>query len=132
MSGFVLDSEALSQLVQGQGPTRLTAVITAAAVGGVDVFVPAAVLSEQYRSRPRSQGLDAYLNRNAFKIIDTDQNLARVIGRVLSDAQRGSKDHVDATCVAVAIRKGANIIVTTDVGDLRHLIGDRKISTYAI
>ena len=122
MSALVLDSEAFSILARARsGPRHSTvrAALRAALDSHVDVWVPAAVLAEQYRGGAHDQVVDSYLGRpTGITVADTTRQLARLAGNLLTHAGRGSKDHVDATAVAVAISAGGGLILTGDPDDL--------------
>lgn len=123
MSAVVLDSEALSQLVyRGPHEATLIAAITAAVRMDVTVTVPAAVLAELYRGGGRDQALDAFLSRRPGVVVtDTDRGLARSIGNLLAAAGLGSREHLDASLAATALRYGGGVIVTGDPADLNRL-----------
>jgi hypothetical protein len=122
VSALVLDSEPLSILTRTRpGPQHSTvhAALRAALDSGVDVWVPAAVLAEQYRGGTHDQVVDSYLGRSSgITMADTTRQLARRIGNLLTRAGRGSKDHVGATVVAVAITAGGGVVLTGDPDDL--------------
>lgn len=122
MSALVLDSEAFSILARARsGPQHATvhAALRAALDSHVDVWVPAAVLAEQYRGGTHDQVVDSYLGpATGITVADTTRQLARRIGNLLARVGRGSKDHVDATVVAVAVSAGGGLILTGDPNDL--------------
>lgn len=121
MTVLVLDSAAFSELARGPSTARRTvrAALRVAADAGAEVVVPAAVLAEQYRDGAHDQVVDSYLGREiGIVVVDTNRQLARRIGNLLARAGRGSKDHVDATVVAVAVSSGGGVILTGDPRDL--------------
>lgn len=98
------------------------AALRAASLAGSDVLVPAAVLAEQYRGGAHDQIVDSYLGRETgIDVADTDQRLARRVGNILARSGRGSRDHVDATVVAVAVSNGGGVILTGDPRNLTAL-----------
>ena len=127
MRALVLDSAAVSVLSRYSQQTpefaQAHAFLTAAVRTGSPIRVPAAVLAEQYRGRPYDQAIDAFLSRQKawVKVVDTDRDLARVVGNLLARHHRGSADHVDATVVATASRLGGGTILTSDSGDIEVL-----------
>lgn len=128
MTALVLDSEAFSLLARsriGERPGAVLAALRAAVATESDVLVPAAVLAEQYRGSHYDQAVDSCLGRHTgIRVADTTRLLARRVGHLLARAGRGSKDHVDATVVAVAIAAGGGVIATGDPDDIRALAAD--------
>ncbi len=124
MTVLILDSAAFSQLARGPSAAKRTvrAALRAAAEVGAEVVVPAAVLAEQYRGGSHDQVVDSYLGRETgIAVADTNRPLARQVGNLLARAGRGSKDHVGATVVAVAVSRGGGVILTGDPSDLAAL-----------
>ena len=124
MTVLVLDSAAFSELARGPSAAKRTvrAALRAAVQVGAEVVVPAAVLAEQYRGGTHDQVVDSYLGRETgIDVADTNRQLARRVGNLLARAGRGSKDHVDATVVAVAVSRGGGVILTGDPRDLAAL-----------
>jgi predicted nucleic acid-binding protein len=122
---LVLDAEPLSALAR-RGPHERTvrAALTAALVEASDVIVPAAVLSEVYRGGRYDQTIDACLAREGgIAVAPTDRSLARRIGHLLAAASRGSRDHVDASVIAVCAAAGGGVVLTADPEDLSVLSG---------
>jgi hypothetical protein len=76
----------------------------------------------KYRGGAHDQVVDSYLGRETgIDVADTNRQSARRIGNLLARAGRGSKDHVDATVVAVAVSRGGGVILTGDPSDLAAL-----------
>lgn len=127
MTALVLDSEAISQLARrhsGGARGVVHAALTVATASGAEVFVPAAVLAEQYRGGRHDQALDACLARYpGIQVADTTRSLAKRIGNLLARAGRGSADHVDAAVVAVAAGVRSAVILTSDPDDLTAIAG---------
>jgi predicted nucleic acid-binding protein len=123
MSAVVLDSEALLRLVAGgRGEKTIRATLQAAHNTGAAVAIPAAVLADLYRGGTRDEAIDAFLTREAgLEIVPTDRGVARTVGNVLAAAKRTTRDHVDATVVATAIKYGGGIVVTRDKKTLEAL-----------
>lgn len=125
MTALVLDSEAFSSLARsrsGGRPAHVHAALRAAIHAGSDVLVPAAVLAEQYRGGQHDQVVDSCLGQHSgIEVVDTTRQLARRIGNLLARAGRGSRDHVDATVVAVAVAAGGAVIITGDPDDITEL-----------
>jgi len=126
MRALVLDSGAVSLLARSPTRTDVATVLTYLQVAlekGLPVRVPAAVLAEQYRGQGHDQAIDAFLSRykDGVRIVNTDRDLARLVGNLLARSRRGSEDHVDATVVATAVRLGGGLIMTSDPDDITRL-----------
>jgi hypothetical protein len=81
-------------------------------------------LGELYRGKGRSQAIDALIARetkNGLLLRDTDRDLARLIGALLSDAGASSALFADAHPVAVAVEAGGGVVQTADPDDLGRL-----------
>ncbi|MCC6522094.1 MAG: VapC toxin family PIN domain ribonuclease [Polyangiaceae bacterium] len=120
----VLDAEALAAL--GSSASRrqreVQAALAAAARLGREVIVPALVLAELYRGRPRASMVDACLSRETGLYVRvTDRAFARLVGSVLAAAAAGSEHIVDAHAVAAAVEAGGGIVLTCDPTDLGRL-----------
>lgn len=122
---LVLDAEAVSVLIGGGNGTRRTVrrSMEAARRLGRDVAVPTLALAGLYRGAGHSQALDSLLTREEEGILlrDTDRQLARLVGAVLTQARLGPAHIVDAHAVAVAVEDGGGVILTGDVADLEQL-----------
>jgi predicted nucleic acid-binding protein len=123
MSVLVLDSAAFSTLARpATARAGVRAALRGAWAAGAEVLIPAAVLAEQYRGGRHDQVADSYLGRETgVEIVPTTRALARQIGHLLARAGRGSRDHVDATVVAVALAGGGGVIATGDPAELSAL-----------
>jgi predicted nucleic acid-binding protein len=134
MSAVVLDAEALNVLVSGaQGERVVRTWLEAARRTGCDVLVPAAVLAELYRTARHEAAVDSLLAREpGFAVADTDRHLARTVGRLLSQAGRGSADHVDATVVAVAAERGRSVIITSDGDDIEAIAAGTQVTVVTL
>ncbi|MDR1431184.1 MAG: hypothetical protein LBI99_03585 [Propionibacteriaceae bacterium] len=137
MKAVVLNSQAVSLLADRSGGDSLRTVIAALAAArdeGVPVLVPAACLAELYRGKGFDQRTDAVLGRNTgIAVRDTDRELARTVGHLLSAARLGSAHHVDAAVVAASLSAGGGVIVTSDPEDLGKLAaGSPAIPIHAV
>lgn len=121
---LVLDSEALSALASGRGPRFLEVrgALRSAERNHRRVVTPAVVLAELYRGPRRNQIVDACLARETgIDVRDTDRELARFVGGVLTGANAGSEHLADAHVVAVAVEAGRGVVLTGDPDDLLRL-----------
>lgn len=127
---LVLDSEAFNTLA-GENSLRKQRVrraLKTAARLNRDVVVPTIVLAELYRGAGQNQLVDACLSREKSRVEsrDTDRELARLVGGVLSAARAGSEMIVDAHVVACAIEAGGGVVLTADVDDMTLLAGSYR------
>jgi predicted nucleic acid-binding protein len=122
---LVLDAEAVSVLIGAERGSRLTVrrAMEAAYRLDRDVAIATLTLAELYRGAGRSQALDSLLARENAAVLlrDTDRQLARVVGSVLSQASMSSAHIVDAHAVALAVEDGGGVVLTADVADLERL-----------
>ncbi len=123
MSCLTLDAEPLSSLARGgRHEATVRAALAAALAEGVEVLVPAAVLSECYRGSRHDAAIDGCLSRQGgIGMVPTDRSLARRIGHLLASAGWGSEHHVDAAVVATCATAGGGVILTVDTSDLSAL-----------
>lgn len=128
----VLDAAGLSAMALPgrQGADRsLFGILDAAWSIGREVLVPAVVCAEVCRGIARTRQVEALLARHKpgrkqqspVSIVETDFALARLVGTVLEASKAGSKDMVDAHVVAVCVKRGGGMVVTSDPGDLHRL-----------
>jgi predicted nucleic acid-binding protein len=123
---LVCDAEAISALFEPDHPgrRRVRQALEAARRVGRDVAVATVTLAELYRGAARSQALDSWLARQSpdgVLLRDTDRQLARVVGALLSEAGLGSAHLADAHAVAVAVEDGGGVVLTADPTDLARL-----------
>jgi predicted nucleic acid-binding protein len=121
---LVLDSDAVDTLAaQSPGLQRVKAAMRAAVESGADVVVPTVVLAELYRSSAHNAAVNSMLSREQadLHVRDTDRTLTSFVGGVLAAANAGSKDIVDAHCVAAVVERGRGVILTGDPDDLTRL-----------
>jgi predicted nucleic acid-binding protein len=131
-TSVVLDCAALSDLADGetQRPSSITrAILRVAWERGHHVLVPAVVCAEACRGQARTRAVEALLARHApdrhqskpIRVVDTDFEMARVVGTVLFSGSAGSEDLVDAHLVSICINRGGGVILTSDPSDLVRL-----------
>jgi predicted nucleic acid-binding protein len=120
-----LDAEAINALA---GPDsvrkqRVRRILRVAQQLGREVVVPSVILAELYRGRGRNQLVDACLARERASLAsrDTDRDLARIVGGVLTAARARSAMLADAHVVAVAVEASGGVLVTGDPVDLNQL-----------
>ena len=120
---IVFDAGALVAL--DRGDRTLWSDLKAAALAGVDVSVPAAVVAQVWRGSARQARLSRALAGCAIASFD---DVARAAGELCGRA--GTSDVVDASVAVVAASSGANRLYTSDPVDLRHLLqtlGARRV-----
>ena len=135
MSTIVFDCVPLNILIRPDSKAaelkKVQALLLAASRKGAELVVPAAVIAELYRGT-HAAGVDGWINRHpAWMIQDTTRELARVVGRLLDSAGRGSADHVDGCVVASAIVAGGGTIVTGDPRDISAIAAGNAAVTVA-
>ena len=118
---LVLDSGALISLSRGNPQTRGR--IEAAWRAGAAIVVPVVTVAETHRgSGPREALLNLALAR-----FDPPRPLcnstARLAGVLLADS--GTASTIDALVVAEAIEVAPSVILTSDLEDLKLLVGRR-------
>ena len=112
---IVFDAGALVAL--DRGDRTLWSDLKAAALAGVDVAVPAAVLAQVWRGSARQARLSRALAGCEIASFD---DVARAAGELCGRA--GTSDVVDASVAVVAASSGVNRLYTSDPADLRHLL----------
>ena len=112
---IVFDAGALVAL--DRGDRTLWSDLKAAALAGVDVVVPAAVVAQVWRGSARQARLSRALAGCEVASFD---DVARAAGELCGRA--GTSDVVDASVAVVAASSGANRLYTSDPADLRHLL----------
>ena len=89
---------------------------------GLRPLVPAPVLAQVIRSGSRQAKLNRALRGCA--VVEFDEEYARLVGGLLADSK--TEDIVDASVVVTARAHGEAIILTSDVGDLEHLVNSAQ------
>jgi predicted nucleic acid-binding protein len=133
----VLDAAALSMLASptpggpsAGGPSSFVrALLTTAAAQQRRVLVPAVVCAETCRGTARTRAVEALLSRHQtgktgyspIEIVDTNIELAKLVGLTLHASQAGSEDIVDAHVVATCVQHGGGLIITSDPLDMERL-----------
>lgn len=117
---IVLDSGAMLAFVQGRRTTRLGC--QAAVDAGFPVILPTAVYAQVERGGRRGQ----YERQNTLLLLDLcvvaplTLDIARQVGWLLGDS--ATTDVVDAIVVVEALNHGNALILTSDPGDIQHLL----------
>jgi len=121
---LVLDAEPISRMAHNhKNAEDVLAEIEAATRLNRRVYVPTCVFAELLRGTHR-QAIYGFIARMSAlaDLVDTDLHLADMIGGVLFSVNAGSRDVVDAHCVAVAAsRTGRGTVLTGDVRDMQRL-----------
>ena len=112
---IVFDAGALVALERGD--RTMWSDLKAAALAGVDVAVPAAVVAQVWRGSARQARLSRALAGCEIASFD---DVARAAGEWCGRA--GTSDVVDASVAVVAASSGASRLYTSDPADLRHLL----------
>jgi predicted nucleic acid-binding protein len=128
----VLDSAALSEIAlpgPGGPSAALRALLEVAWKQQRPVLAPAVVCAETCRGLARTRSVEALLSRHdaarlersPIRVVDTNFELARLVGTVLFASDAGSEDIVDAHVVAICVHRGGGLIVTSDPEDMDRL-----------
>lgn len=116
MRATTLDAGALVAVERAD--RRVTALLNAARARGERLAVPAAALAQVWRDGRRQARLSALLRSSAVDVVPLSDADARLAGQLCG--LRRTKDVVDASVVACAIRRGG-VVLTSDVEDLLRL-----------
>jgi predicted nucleic acid-binding protein len=114
-TALVLDSGAVIALSRGNPKIRVF--LRRALEVGVDVRIPAAVLTEVFRGGPKDAPVHRV--RRALHVAALQERTARHAGELLGRTR--GKNSVDAMVVAEALEIGADIF-TSDLEDIEALI----------
>ncbi len=114
--GVTLDTGALIALERGD--RRMIALLQGLALRGAPIRVPAGVAGQAWRGGPRQTVLARFLVTPNVSVEPLDFPLARACGELC--AASGTADIIDASVVLLA-REHHDVIVTSDVDDLRRL-----------
>jgi predicted nucleic acid-binding protein len=126
---LVLDAAGLDALASPRPPDYLRALLAEAHRRGRDVIAPTVVCAEVARGRARTRALEAAVARRGrgeverpvLRLVDTDFDLARQTGAILDATSSVSDRIVDAHVVAVCVRAGGGLVVTSDPDDVLAL-----------
>lgn len=97
---------------------RVTALLNAARARRERLAVPAAALAQVWRDGRRQARLSALLRSSAVDVVPLSDADARLAGQLCG--LRRTKDIVDASVVACAMRRGG-VVLTSDPDDLLRL-----------
>ena len=112
----VLDAGAL--IAFERADPRMRALLREALRRGTSLIVPAGVLGQVWRDGARQVVLRALLAGPTTEVPPLDRVLAEAAGILCG--RRRTNDVVDASVVLIA-RARRGIVISSDVGDLRHL-----------
>lgn len=122
VGGVTLDAGALIAL--DRDDRRVIALLEKAERSASRVTVPAGALAEAVRQPERQARLSRLIRQPTTDVVALDRVDAVNVGRLL--AVSGTTDVVDAH-VVICARRARQIVVTSDVGDLRRLDPDLEI-----
>ena len=115
-AGIVLDAGALIAL--DRGDKRIIALLQRALAQGRAFRVPAGVVGQSWCDGRVQVALARFLRSEEVEIIPLDEQLARSCGELCGAA--GSADMIEAS-VGILARERRDLIVTSDLNDLRRL-----------
>ena len=113
---IVLDAGALVALERGD--PRMRALCREALRTNAALVVPAGVVGQVIRDRPRQVALSALLKGRTTRVPALDQILAEAAGVLCG--KTGTSDVIDAS-VALVARQERAVVITSDPEDLRRL-----------
>jgi predicted nucleic acid-binding protein len=116
VAGLTLDAGAL--IAYERGDERVREILTVAYARGLVPTIPAIVLAEVWRGDARDARVARLLKASSIETVD--ERLARTAGS-LRRRIPGSGT-IDA-CVAVGVRRRGDAIATSDLDDMRTLLG---------
>ena len=122
VGGVTLDAGALIAL--DRDDRRVIALLEKAERSASRVTVPAGALAQAVRQSERQARLSRLIRQPTTDVVALDRVDAVNVGRLL--AVSGTTDVVDAH-VVICARRARQIVVTSDVGDLRRLDPDLEI-----
>ena len=120
--GVTLDAGALIAL--DRNDRRVIALLEKAERSASRVTVPAGALAQAVRQPERQARLSRLIRQPTTDVVALDRVDAVNVGRLL--AVSGTTDVVDAH-VVICARRARQIVVTSDVGDIRRLDPDLEI-----
>ena len=85
---------------------------------GLAPIVPAAVVAQVSRVRRRQANLARLLKD--CEVIGLDEGTAHRVGALLAISK--TSDTVDASVVVAALEHDARVVLTSDIGDIEHLV----------
>jgi predicted nucleic acid-binding protein len=86
--------------------------------GGLAPIVPAAVVAQVSRVRRRQANLARLLKD--CEVVDLSEKTAHLVGALLAVSK--TSDIVDASVVVAALEHDAKVVLTSDIGDIEHLV----------
>ena len=116
MSGITFDAGGLIAL--DRGDRRVLALLARAAERGIRVTIPATALAQAIRSPARQARLARLIRQASTDLVSLDGPDATATGLLLAASR--TNDVVDAH-VVVCARRAAQVVVTSDAGDLRRI-----------
>lgn len=122
VGGVTLDAGALIAL--DRDDRRVIALLEKAERSASRVTVPAGALAQAVRQPERQARLSRLIRQPTTDVVALDRVDAVNVGRLL--AVSGTTDVVDAH-VVICARRARQIVVTSDVGDIRRLDPDLEI-----
>ena len=127
---LILDSEGVNALAnaseRGALSTRARAIARVAHERGALVRIPAPVLAEVCRGPRRDAAINQLLKRDAIRVLELTREIAQRAGALLEKASMPSRHAIDAFVVSAALEFESAVIATSDIEDLRRLLGSSR------
>jgi len=122
--GVVLDAAAFDGLDSAEG-RMVRQTLREALERGQDTRCAAVTLAEVCRGSDRTRRVEAALARRRggrrIVVVPTDERLAKLVGAILHETNRGSEDIADAHVVAVCASFDTAVVITSDPDDILAL-----------
>jgi predicted nucleic acid-binding protein len=120
----VLDAGAFDTIQTAAG-RRLRDLLARTLIRGGEVCCAAVTLAEVARGSARTRQLESALSRKyggeQIRVLVTDEEMAKLVGRILYAAKKGSASITDAHVVAACLSAEVAVVVTSDPGDINEL-----------
>lgn len=126
MNRVVLDAGAFDTIQTAAG-RRLRDLLVRTLIRGGEVCCAAVTLAEVARGSARTRQLESALSRRyggeQIRVLVTDQEMAKLVGRILYAAKKGSASIADAHVIAACLPAEVAVVITSDPGDITELAG---------
>ena len=124
MNRVVLDAGAFDTIQTAAGK-RLRDLLARTLVRGGEVCCAAVTLAEVARGTARTRQVESALSRRygaeQIRVLVTDEEMAKLVGRILHAANKCSASIADAHVIAACLPAEVAVVITTDPDDINEL-----------
>ncbi|HJY46528.1 MAG TPA: type II toxin-antitoxin system VapC family toxin [Propionibacteriaceae bacterium] len=124
MNRVVLDAGAFDTLHTAAG-AKMRDLLARTLTRGGEVCCAAVTLAEVARGTARTRQLESALSRkyggDQIRVLVTDKEMAKLVGRILHAAKKGSAWIADAHVIAACFPADVAVVMTTDPSDINEL-----------